>query len=347
MTSESTAKPGRSVMRRICVTLVTVSLGLLVAGLGYIGLIYLESPAKASAKMYRIWHGRLRLFQPNEFSYELRPNLDTETVFSGQKVSFRTNSLGMRQGEVGAKTKPRICFVGDSFTYGMSASSEDNAYVARLANAFDEVEILNFGVPGHGFNDTEYIIRSKVLPLEPDWVVLASFSGNDWRDTLIKPAYHDGKVRIPDDVRAQLPEGFLSYKYWSLVEHEELGAKAVAESIASLERIHDLSKEEGFGFALVAIPYWAQVEATTDVDGPYDMRYPQAYLNDLALSREIPYLDMLPAYRSRRSEILYFTQIEEHTLDPHWNDAGHAFAAELIEEFLRMELLPALTSEVR
>ncbi len=91
---------------------------------------------------------------PNDrIIYELRPNLNTN--FQG--VPVRTNSCGMRGGEVSrinVEDRYRIALLGDSFTFGWGVH-EDESFAAVLQrelntrSAARKVEVLNFGVPGY------------------------------------------------------------------------------------------------------------------------------------------------------------------------------------------------------
>lgn len=109
-------------------------------------------------------------------SYELAPSREIEY----QGVHVRTNSLGMRGPEFAATKAPgtlRIAAVGDSVTFGWGVEIE-NAWPAILQRVITErrpSEVLNFGVSGYSSRDDALVVRAKVLPRDPDVIVLGYF----------------------------------------------------------------------------------------------------------------------------------------------------------------------------
>jgi lysophospholipase L1-like esterase len=123
-------------------------------------------------------------------SYRLKPNLDLRTRVQDYDVRIRTNSHGMRWRELPLEKRgglQRIAFVGDSFTFGCWSSSEDNSFVGVFEQRLnpERFEALNFGVGGFGPVDIELQLREQVLAFAPDYVVIAMFNGNDFRDAYL------------------------------------------------------------------------------------------------------------------------------------------------------------------
>ena len=119
------------------------------------------------------------------------------------RAYVQVNRAGFRDREHELK-KPadtfRIAVLGDSFAEAVQVSREDTFWSVlerRLAAAprFEgkEVELLNFGISGHGTAQQLQMLRHYVLPYEPDVVVLAFFAGNDVRN--------NSRQLEPDDVR--------------------------------------------------------------------------------------------------------------------------------------------------
>jgi lysophospholipase L1-like esterase len=107
-----------------------------------------------------------------------------------------------------------VAFLGDSFTFGSWAPSAEDAFVGvfeRLGKA-QRLEALNFGVGGYGLDDMELLLKEEVLDFQPDWVIVALFTGNDFRDTWLGLRKHhlvEGTARLRDDVYAErVPEAF-------------------------------------------------------------------------------------------------------------------------------------------
>ncbi len=106
--------------------------------------------------------------------YEIRPS----TVISDM---IRTNSHGFRDEEFHGE-KPagtyRVCVVGDSITFGWLQKPEETypKVLERLLNsrAGDSriYEVYNMGVGGYNAAQELELIRTKVLPLNPDLIVI-------------------------------------------------------------------------------------------------------------------------------------------------------------------------------
>jgi lysophospholipase L1-like esterase len=172
------------------------NLGLLAAG-PLLALVLLEAGARwiersrAQTVPARA-RPTLRVLIPNPHrtgSYRLRPDLTLTTDVKGVQVDLSTNSHGMRGPEI-ALDKPagveRVAFLGDSFTYGCWARDAAHSLVGVLGReAGERFEVLNFGVSGYGFDDMELQLSEEVLRFAPDYVVIVSYNGNDFRDTYL------------------------------------------------------------------------------------------------------------------------------------------------------------------
>jgi hypothetical protein len=83
---------------------------------------------------------------------QFHPQLDWETIpgktVSNKKVTYITNSLGMRSKEVGF-SKGHILLVGDSVTFGLGVNNNETIshYMEKINN---EHKLLNLGVPEYG-----------------------------------------------------------------------------------------------------------------------------------------------------------------------------------------------------
>lgn len=160
----------------------------------------------------------LPILQPNPRgtgSYRLRPNLDLVTRVGNRTIRVRTNSRAMAWREVSIAKTPgvkRVAFLGDSFTFGCWADSVEQSFVG----VFDRIlaprgyEALNFGVGGFGPVDEELLLDEEALAFEPDFVIVALYTGNDFRDTylgLSRERIVDGTAVLDEDnVRARVPE---------------------------------------------------------------------------------------------------------------------------------------------
>ena len=135
----------------------------------------------------------LKLFRENPHgtgSFRLKPNLHANTNVNNTKIQIRTNSHGMHWRDVdmnNAQKRVRIAFVGDSFTFGCWAESFQSSFVGVFEKNLPNTtyEVLNFGVGGYGLSDIELLLKEEVSHFHPDYVILAFFNGNDFRDTYL------------------------------------------------------------------------------------------------------------------------------------------------------------------
>jgi hypothetical protein len=160
---------------------------------------------------------RLAILQENPHgtgSYRLKPNLDLVTRVGQQSIHISTNRFGMRWRDVDLakpEGRKRIAFLGDSFTFGSWADRIEGSFVGTFEQRVSSrrFEVLDFGVGGYGLADSELLLDEEVLRFSPDYVILALFNGNDFRDTYLgthKARVVDG-VAVFDDgvVRSRLP----------------------------------------------------------------------------------------------------------------------------------------------
>jgi hypothetical protein len=102
---------------------------------------------------------------------------------AGVEVDVRTNSLGLRGGEIDlARTDlVRILLVGDSFTFG-EGLNVDEIFATKLARRLNQkgerVMVINAGVGGWGTLQATRFARDHFGDFQPD-VVVYTFCGND------------------------------------------------------------------------------------------------------------------------------------------------------------------------
>jgi lysophospholipase L1-like esterase len=116
----------------------------------------------------------------------LRPN----SVFAGDKVMTRTNSLGLRSPEIlptRTADSLRIAIVGASTVMGVAAATNDDTFSAllesRLRKAFpgSTIEVINAGIAAYTLKEERLLLERLILPLRPDLVV--AYTGiNDFRE---------------------------------------------------------------------------------------------------------------------------------------------------------------------
>jgi lysophospholipase L1-like esterase len=104
----------------------------------------------------------------------------------------RINSAGFRDRERSvqkANNVTRIAVLGDSFTEARQVDLNDSfcsvlekELRVRGMPGSGDVEVLNFGISGHGTSQQLLNLRHRVWRFKPDVVVLAFYTGNDISD---------------------------------------------------------------------------------------------------------------------------------------------------------------------
>jgi lysophospholipase L1-like esterase len=219
----------------------------------------------------------VRTFRENPFgtgSYRLKPNIDSVTKVGGVIVEVKTNSHGMGWREVSIE-KPdnvrRIAFVGDSFTYGLWATTLEKTFVGVFDSLIpsDEYEVMNFGVSGYGLGDIELQIKEEILRFGVDDLFLMFYGGNDFIDTFLGVNKYDvkrGKV-IPNKevlderVPPRLDEEAVSKKKPGLLRRfrKFLKSKSTLYRVLSKKKSRKIAKKFSVQKRFTSRTYWSQV----------------------------------------------------------------------------------------
>ncbi len=103
---------------------------------------------------------------------------DRRTILGSRRFTVAHNRDGFRDREHGAKTKPRIMFVGDSFVWGFDADQRER-FTELVQDALPDWDVINVGVAGYG-TDQEYLLLTQVAAkYQPDLVFLMFCADND------------------------------------------------------------------------------------------------------------------------------------------------------------------------
>ena len=160
-------------------------LGLVVIG-GLVGLLFAEILLRLLGVAYP-----LPYYRDPYCGSRLRPGF--QGWFTKEGRAFVTiNSAGFRDREHSLAKPPdtvRIAVLGDSFAEAVQVPLEKTFWSVlegelQRRHVFGErqVEVLNFGISGHGTAQQLQVLRHYVWPYEPDLVLLAFFAGNDVRN---------------------------------------------------------------------------------------------------------------------------------------------------------------------
>lgn len=260
---------------------------------------------------------------------------DVRSYFSrrwGASDAVAVNSLGFREREFPMEPAPnvyRVAVVGDSFTWGNGARTED-----RLTDLLQKdcagrgCEVLNFGTPGNATPDNTSTLKNVVLGTRPDFVLLAWFT-------------NDPEATAPPD----RPPHFLPLLPWPTIERDLYGRSALfalmkirwadlqllfmrgdpyvaymrkrfedphgtdaQEADTELRKFIETCKSRNIGVGIVLWPHLALDLGTT---------YPLDFLHQQVLAtcadEHIPCVDLRPAFagvKDRRT--LYSSPLDTH-----------------------------------
>jgi lysophospholipase L1-like esterase len=113
--------------------------------------------------------------------YELKPGFS-----SPARPEYRTNAQGLRGPERAIPKPPgvfRIALVGDSVVEGIGVEREADTIASQLEGmlAKNHVEVLNAGLRGYNTQAEVTFVRRRVLPYEPDLVILVFVRNDHYR----------------------------------------------------------------------------------------------------------------------------------------------------------------------
>jgi len=223
---------------------------------------------EGAVRVYELWSPKMEIAVPNPEgtgSYRLKPGLSVNFPYHGKDVLIETNSYGMRWKNVALNNgahKRRIAFLGDSFTFGESADRIEDSFVGvfdRLIS-HDDFEVLNFGVDGYGYDDMELLISEVVLPFKPEFIVIVTFNGNDFRDTYLGLRKYEiihGVLNFdPSVLRRKIPEEYQrprtrdrSWLSWHNIKHESRLVHRINNVVLRLLKKQN-DEDENFDFTV-------------------------------------------------------------------------------------------------
>jgi lysophospholipase L1-like esterase len=242
--------------------------------------------------MARVWlnylatpeqHDRFVLFtdlDASEYAFAPHPYLayyPNPNYINGQTSH---NSLGYRSDEFPLE-KPdgvyRIVALGGSSTYDVSIESNDDIFTAQLEKllkeeyGYDEVQVINAGVPGYNSWEILVNLEFRVLDLDPDLVIIYEGT-NDVHARMVVPAAYRG-----DDLGRRRAWQVPSVAWW---EHSAL--------LRIVSRALNMTRQ-------VSIDDF--VSAPTYVSWPYESRLDEDNLDPAQVLKENP-----PIYFRRNLE---------------------------------------------
>ncbi len=137
----------------------------------------------------------------DRYLYELVPGARREyrhLAINGGAQLYQVNSLGFRGAEFAAQrtAMPRVAVYGDSFIQAEYTALEhtlSKQLADRLtAQLGQPVEVINAGVAGYGPDQVLRRLQDELDWLQPDLLIVAVFTGNDYGDLLRNKLYRLG-----------------------------------------------------------------------------------------------------------------------------------------------------------
>lgn len=93
------------------------------------------------------------------------------------------NAAGFRDRERGPKSRPRVVALGDSSVYGFG-NDDAEVFTTRLESQIP-AEFINAAVPGYSSFQALNALRGRVLPLEPDVLLVATLWSDNNFDSFV------------------------------------------------------------------------------------------------------------------------------------------------------------------
>lgn len=253
--------------------------------------------------------------------------------------------------------RPTVMLIGDSFTWGMSASSPDSSFAERLRKQ-SGWNVHNLGIPAA--DPVQYaLIAERFIPrLRPDVVILCFFMGNDMmmqdrRPMPLREFYYftnAGALWTEWDGR-HFPDAPSAYRYFLTEKYFLSGERNPVEWVISRSAL--LSRLYSVRFRLVEKLRWERQINDMSLTCSYLLKARQQALEHGADFRivvipELKEADMTPDdYRERYASLFRDALLSEHLSRPetrkdlyrpypdaHLNDRGHAVYAEFLLRLL-------------
>lgn len=256
-------------------------------------------------------------------------------------------------------TKKKILFIGDSFTWGMSAKPMiDNCFVDLVRNKTG-YEVVNLGIPAADPAQYSAIAQKYIPLLKPDFVFVMFFMGNDLMITdrevsATKPfCYYTNAGAVMADMdgkhfetAAEAYNYFVNEKYY--LKHPANVFEWVISKSALLSRLYS------YRFRLQEKIAFERTAKHSDITKKYLRNILQAAKQNGAQCRfvlipEVKEADMkIEDYRKKYTDLLNdpvlannwvsFQSDKKYYLDypdAHLNNAGHRLYADSLEAILK------------
>jgi len=328
----------------------------------------------------RIWDPPLAKPEMNQI-HRASPTLAWELIPKSSGIGklgelYDINSAGFRDVEHSIKKKPgvpRIMVIGDSFTFGMGVNLEDT-YPKQLERFLNRAnvtcEVINCGVIGYNMWQHYEMLNRKVLPNNPDLVILGLFEDDigasvrpykdpeDWKGVkLYQPKFFSGVLNhfyLWNFIRNAAALYEYKYRYrrghnymrgieerkkvWGASNPTDVNYRIMSGKIEK-ERYAEFSKKLK-RFVQTANDAGVKVLVVFIPDsvqlGDFQMQAVNRFLKQICSEIGVPFLDVTPFLESEEN----YASLYLFPVDAHGTPKGLGLIAKSIEdEILRLGLL--------
>jgi hypothetical protein len=283
----------------------------LLLGEVYYRYIYDTTDSWALTKVYTKWIKRHYRFN----NFDLRDSVDYQLKLQG---------------------KPRITFIGDSFTGGHGVADVEKRFVNLIRAARPDWEIHCFAKSGWDTHDyMDYISDEIKSGYEFDHIVLVYFLNDisdimeQWKEILYRIYFIEPPFLCKHSY-------FLNLLYYHYITPRDPGIskyyRLLSEAYSGptwekqkwrLSLLKPYFDSENIDFMVVTFPY------LTNLGPNYEYRKAHEQLDAFWRDANVPNLDLLPVFEQYRTKNLV---VNAH--DHHPNELGHEIAAKAILDFL-------------
>ncbi len=255
-------------------------------------------------------------------SDNLRYALKPGAVASVAGIKYKINSLGFRDREY-SLVKPRGCYrilcVGDSFTFGQGLyleSTYPKVLEKELQRKYSQnIEVINAGVCGYNTYDEYWFIKTKLIRLKPDLIILGFYIGNDPENPSMP---FNTEMVIKESISSKAP-ALINYvkeknnmkrldqeDYWTKYRNSiwDPDGAQWKRCVLALENIQNLSKRSSIDFLVLILP----------VTSPSQQDYLRLHnqLTRILKESDIYYIDALSELITQKATYLIIGKGEYH-----------------------------------
>jgi len=238
--------------------------------------------------------------------------------------------------------RPRISFLGDSFTAGHGVPDVDARYVNRLRDANPDWDVHALAIPGlETATETRLLRRLLARGYELDVVVLAYYIENVGHFVPELTAYFARAAEpLPQPLRFLTLHSYaidtFAYRaqtrwmyargYWSGIYQRAYAGEAWERQKRAFRELRAVVEAHGGRFAALTFPTLAGVEGRQEMLAKIDAFWE---------AEGVPHLDLLPVLEPHST-----SNLVANPHDAHPSAFTHALAAEAIQRFVDERVLP-------